>query len=624
MLQSLRKIATSRIAAFILFGPLIISFAVWGIADIFRGGSDTTAFSVGTVNVPIDGFARDFHNAVRNAGQVLSPEQNRQLGQDVLQNMMMRVALDNLVQRLGLTAGDARVRADIQSNQAFRGALGGFDHNQFLSVIGRAGYGEDEFVAVSRKDNARGQMLRATQGGFMMPADYARAIFAYVNETRAAEYVVVGASAAGEIAPPTDSVLEAYVKAHPDTFSTPEYRTVSIATIGVDDVAPSISVSEKQIDDELASNRSDYVTPEKREIEQITFPTEAEARAAKAALASGKTFEQIAADRKLKDAEYKLGERTLADLSSDPAGAKAAFALADGATSDPVKGVFGYELFHVTKITPGSSKSRDEIKAMLQKKLAVAKMTDIANAYTDAVGGGDSVEVAAKKSGMKFIRAAAVDANGLDPSGNKVAGLDNADLLSAIFKAEVGEDGDPFPSTDQTHYFAIKVDGMTPPKVKPVDAVRAEATARWIAEQKQIQLKAKATALAARANAEHSLAGVATALGAAVQTSPALTRGSNSGLFTGPVVKAIYDTPPGGTVAVPAASGGYLLARVSGVSHPLPPQNDLSYFQGVRSLSGEIAQDATIAIAKSGEQHDGTTINQRLIDQTVVGSGSGS
>jgi len=621
MLQSLRKIATSKVAAVILFVPLIVSFAVWGIADIFRGGTDTTAFTVGSVAVPIENFSRDFHNATRNQTTVLAPEEQKLLGQQVLENMMLRIALDNLVQRLGLTAGDARVRADIQANQAFRGPLGTFDHNQFLNVIGSAGYGEDEFVAVSRRDNARGQMLRATQGGFRMPLDYAGAVFAYVNENRAAQYVMMNASAAGNVAPPSDAVLTAYVKAHPDAFSTPEYRTVSIATIGVDDVAPSIAVTDKQIDDELANNQADYVTPEKRTIEQITFPTEAEARAAKAALNGGKTFDQLAADRKLKDDEYKLGDKTQADLAMDPAGAKAAFALAEGGISDPVKGVFGYELIHVTKITAGSAKSRDEVKAALQKKLAQAKMTDIANAYTDAVGGGDSVEAAARKSGMKFIHVAAVDAKGLDPSGNKIAGVDNADLRSAIFKAEVGEDGDPFPSADQTHYFAIKVDGVTPPKVKPVDAVRAEATARWIAEQKQLQLKAKAMALAAKANADHSLNGVAASLGATLQTSPALTRGTTTAPFTADVVKAIYDAPPGGTVAVPVA-GGYLLARVSGISHPAPPM-DLSYVQGVRQLSSQIAQDMTLGLAKSEEAAHGTTVNQKLVDQTVIG-GSGS
>jgi peptidyl-prolyl cis-trans isomerase D len=624
MLQSLRRIATSKVAAVILFVPLIISFAVWGIADIFRGSPDTTAFSVGSVQVGVDSFARDYRNAARNAGSVLPPDQAKLLGQQVLENMMLRIALDNIVGKLGLTAGDARVRAQIQANTAFAGPLGTFDHTTFLNRIGRAGYGEDEFVAVSRKDAARSQMLRATEGGYQMPLDYARAVFAYVNEIRAAQYVLVSQSAVGDVAPPSDAVLTAYVKAHPDVFSTPEYRTVSIAAVSADDIAASIAVTEKQIDDELAARPSDYVVPERRDLEQITFASEADAKAAKAALDGGKTFEALAFERKLKDADYKLPDLTKADLSIDPARAEAAFSLALNATSGPVKSSFGYVIIKVTKVTAGSAKSRDTIKQIVQKQLAVAKMADMANVYTDAIGGGESLETAAKKAGMRYIRAAAIDAKGNGPDGAKIAGADNPELLAAIFKAEVGEDGDPFPTTDGTHYFAIKVDGITPPKVKPVEAVRAQAIARWTGEQKLIQLRVKAAALAAKANADHALSDVATSLGAAMQTSPALNRGTNTGLFTAAVVKAIYDAPAGGTIFAPAPAGGFILARVSGIAHPAPPMDDPAYGQGVRQLSGQIASDTTIALGKAVEQHEGTFVSQKLIDQTVGNPGSGS
>ena len=47
---------------------------------------------------------------------------------------------------------------------------------------------------------------------------------------------------------------------------------------------------------------------------------------------------------------------------------------------------------------------------------------------------------------MKFIHVAAIDAQGLAPDGSKVAAVANPELLAAIFKAEIGEDGDPFPT----------------------------------------------------------------------------------------------------------------------------------------------------------------------------------
>jgi peptidyl-prolyl cis-trans isomerase D len=623
MLQEMRKYTKSWVSSLFL-GALALSFAIWGIADIFRGNTDTTVFAVGSTKVPVELYQRDYHNAMRNVGAALQPDQAKVLGQQVLDRMMLTTALDNLTDQLGLTTSDARVRAQIQSNPAFAGTLGTFDHDNFLRLIGQFGYGEDEFVAVARKDAARTQLLRSVSDGFMMPSDYAGAIFSYINELRAAEYVVLSPSAIGTIAPPSEATLAAYVKAHPDRFSTPEYRAVSVAEISVDDVASTINVTDKQVQDELNLHKSEYVTPEKRELEQIGgFSSEADAKAAKAALDSGKSFDALAAERKLQPADYKLGELTQADLAIDPARAAAAFALAEGQTSAPVKGGFGWVLIHVVKITPGVSKSLDEIRQSLRRQLAVAKITDVANAFTDAISGGAGIEEAARKAGMHFSRVAAVDAQGLGPDGAKITAAGNPELLAATFKTDVGEVGDPFPTQDGQHYFAIKVDGVTPPKLKSLDTVRAQATEAWTAEQRAIQLRTKAAELTAKANADHSLSGVAAALGATVQKSGALNRRTNSGLFSSALVSALYNAPPGGAVFANGAGGSIVIARVSGIVHP-SPGSDPRFVAGVRQLSGDIVDDITVSLAKAEQGREGTRVNQSLVDSTVGNSGTGS
>jgi peptidyl-prolyl cis-trans isomerase D len=621
MLQEMRKYAKSWVAS-IFMGGLALSFAVWGIADIFRGSPDSDVFTVGSTRVPVEQFARDYHNAVRNAGTVLPPDQAKLLGQQVADRMTLGIALDNIAASLGLTASDERVRQQVQTIQAFNGPLGTFDHDKFVAVISQAGYSEAEFVNVSRKDAARSQMLRAVEGGFAMPPDYARAIFSYINEARAAEYVLLTPASVGDIAPPSDAVLAAYVKAHPERFSTPEYRDVNLASITIDDVAPSIAVSDKQIQQEIDDNRAEYVTDEKRVLEQIGFKSEDEAKAAKAAVDGGKTFEALAAERKLGDADFKLGELTQADLAIDPPRAKAAFALPPGGTSAPIKGNFGWVLMHAVSIAPGTAKSHDEVKLAVQRKLALDKMTVIANAYTDAVSGGADVAEAAHKSGMKFIHIPAVDAQGLAPDGSKVAAVANPELRAAIFKAEIGEDADPFQTSDGSN-FAIKVNGVTPPKPRPLDAVRAVATASWIAEQRTNRLNAKAAQLAAKATAERSMVAVAAALGTPYVTSPALTRGTNEGLFTKPVVMALYAAPAGAAIFAPTQDGNFIVARVSGIVHPAPPDADLNFARGVNQLSGQIASDITETLAKAYQKKEGLSINQKLVD-TTVGGNSGS
>jgi len=617
MLQEMRKYAKSWVSS-IFLGALALSFVVWGIADIFRGTADSDVFTLGSVTVPADVFQQEYRDALRNAGVALPPDQAKILAQRVLDNMTLRTALDVQAQRLGLTVSDARLQQQIQAIGAFSGPTGSFDHDKFVAVLAQHGYTEASFVARSRQDATRTQLIRAVEGGFTLPVDYARAFFGYVGEVRAVQYVALTDAQAGEVAPPSDAVLAAYVKARPDVFSTPEYRAVSYAGITVDELAPTLSPTGKQIQDEIDNNRAKYIKPEKRELEQIKFNSEADAKAAKDALDHGKTFDQLASERKLNAGDYKFGDVVQADL--DPARAGPFFALAPNGVSAPVKSTFGWVLMHVGKITQGSTTSQDEIKAIVQKELAQAKIVDMDNVYTDAIAGGAGIQEAAQKAGLHYIHIPAIDAQGLAPDGTAALKPANPDLLAAIFKAEVGEDGDPFQAQDGSS-FALRVDGVTPPKLKPLDAVRQQAASRWIGEQKLVQLKTKAAALAARANQEHSLAGVAASLGAPVQTSPAIDRNMNTGLFSAPVTSAIFHTAPGATVAAAANGNTFILARVSGIAHPLPPPTDLRFLQGVSQFGGEVASDITLTLAKAVQKKDGLSINQKLVDATVGGSG---
>ena len=69
--------------------------------------------------------------------------------------------------------------------------------------------------------------------------------------------------------------------------------------------------------------------------------------------------------------------------------------------------------------------------------------------------------------------------------------------------------------------------------------------------------------------------------------------------------------------------GGYIVARVSGVVHPVP-NNDMEFAGGIRQLSGEIASDVTVSLAKAEQLREGLTLNQKLVDTTIGNSGSGS
>jgi peptidyl-prolyl cis-trans isomerase D len=630
MIQWMHRLSKSWVAT-LLMGGLALSFVVWGIADVFTGmGSDAVA-TVGSSEIGQAEFQRVYRNFVRNQGQQMGGEitpemaQKMGLGQVALQQMISRTALDNETKHLDLTTPDSDVAQNVRAMSVFRGPLGTFDRPTFLQALGNAGYSEDDFIAETRANMTRDQLSQAIEGGFIIPPTYAQALFQFINERRAADYVIVSPDAAGAIAPPGDAVLTAYVKANAERFSTPEYRDADYASITAEDVMPSITVTDAQIKQAYDAAKATYQVPEKRDVQQIEFKTQADAAAARARIQGGTSFEALAQSLGKTDKDISLGSLAQSDLP-DAERAKAIFALPVNEVSQPVKtGFGGWALVRTTKITPGANRGLDEVKDELKKTLtqqmAANKLVDVVNAFTDARSGGDDLAQAAKKAGMKVSHVKAVDASGLSPDGQKADVPADPELLPAMFKAEAGEDSDPF-ATKAGNYFVVKVNGVTPPKLKPLDLVRADALNSWTQEQRTKLMAQKAAALVAQAEKEKSLDGVARELKVAVQHSPALNRQTNDTMFNSTLITRVFDAPPGGIVSAPQGmSGNFIIAKVTGIAHPRLNPNDRGFAGGLAQLAQGVAGDMSIAMANAARARQGVKVNRKLVDSVVGGGG---
>ena len=213
----------------------------------------TALATVGSTEISSDAFTRAYRNFIRNQSQQMGMEitpdmaQKMGLGNVALQQLLSRTALDNSAARLGLTTPDAALAQNVRGIPAFQGATGQFDHNTFLRVIQGAGYNEDDFLAEMRSDMTRDQLTTALQQGFPCPHGYAQAIFLFLTEKRAANYVIVAPEAVGPVAPPSDAVLADYVKAHPAASRPPNTARSNMPQIGPADVAGQVAVTDAQI-----------------------------------------------------------------------------------------------------------------------------------------------------------------------------------------------------------------------------------------------------------------------------------------------------------------------------------------------------------------------------------------
>src|ERR1700756_4093938 len=156
MLRGLRKASSNWIGKAIMavvMGVLIVSFGIWGIADIFRGFGQSTLAKVGHTEISVPQFAQIFRDRLQQLGRqfnrTLTLEQARALGLDrqVLQQTLAETALDEEARRLGLAQSERETLQTIFNDPVFKGVSGAFDPQRFQMVIRQLGFSEQGFVA---------------------------------------------------------------------------------------------------------------------------------------------------------------------------------------------------------------------------------------------------------------------------------------------------------------------------------------------------------------------------------------------------------------------------------------------------------------------------------------------
>jgi peptidyl-prolyl cis-trans isomerase D len=626
MLQQLRVASKSWVAS-VIIGVLVLAFALWGVADIFRGSNDNVVAEVGNTEISADDFDQQLKTQLRvlsnQTQNQITMDQAKAMGLDknVLDQVIARAALDEQANKLGLTASQESIVAQIKTNPAFRGTDGAFDPMLFLRTLQDNNLSEETFVAITGKEIAREQLLAAATDGLVAPPGFARVLYDFVSERRTAEYLVVMPDEVGKVPDPTEADLSEYHKAHATQFSAPEYRAFDYVEIGPEQVSGEIDVPEADLKDQYNTHKADYEKPEQRDIEQIAFPNKEAADSAAAKIKSPADFVEVARERGLKEADLKLGTFS-AGTGLNPKLSSAVFAVPEGGVTPPVQGPFGWVILRAAKVIPGQSKTfdevRDQLKADLVKSRAAAKVTDLANKFEDDRGGGASLADSAMKQGLTLKHLAAVDRQGMTPEKTKAEMPAQPQFLDQVFQTESGEESDLF-QTEDGHYYVVKVTNVTPPAVRPLDSVREEVKEGYLTQARNQLLQTKIQVLADQATKSGSLAEAGKALGRAPVTSVPLKRGDMSDVFSEDMNRRLFATAPGASIAGPAGSGkGMMLARVVKVEHPEPDLSAAEYASFRRSASQQLSETAVDTLASAARKQVGVTIHQATI-QRVLG-----
>jgi peptidyl-prolyl cis-trans isomerase D len=630
MLRGLRKASSNWLGKVVMaavVGFLVISFAIWGIGDIFRGFGRSTVVKIGRTEITIEQFRQQYNDRLqqfsRQLGRPISADQARALGIDrlVIQQLISDVVLDERARALGLNLSDADVAKQITTDPAFQGPNGQFDRLRFEAIIRNAGYTEARYVAEQRRRLIRRELGATIATGLSAPKALIDATNQYQNEQRSIEYVLLDRALAGDIPTPEPEVLAKYFEERKVLFRAPEFRKLVIVSLIPSEQAQWIEIPEADVKRAYETQRARYVTPERRQIEQIDFPDEAAASAAAERIAKGASFADVAKELGKTEKDIDLGMVTKAGMI-DRAVADAAFALKEGEVSAPVKGRFGTVLVKVVKIEPEVVRPFEQVAGDLKKELATAKakseVLDTYNKIEDArLEGKPLAEIAeALKLPMRTIEA--VDRSGRDASGQPVSIPDMQRLLNIAFTTDVGGDRDPLQFQDG--YIWLDVAGVTPSHERPLDEVKDDVEARWRQQQIASKLEAKATEILDKLKGGATLADIAAADHLKVETATGLKRGGAAGALSPAAIEAIFNTAKDGYGKAEAAQPGeQIVFRVTGIVVPPLDATSEDAKRTLEVLNRGLSEDIFSEYIARLENEVGVTINQSALNQVISG-----
>ena len=621
MLDALRKLTSGWVVQIMML-LLVISFGVWGVADVFRGYGQNDVAKVGSVTLSGAEFRRRFDMAVRQLGQQfgnqLTSQQAAQLGvpSRVLGQMLAEATLDDTAHQMGLSLSPDTVGRLIRTDSNLTGPSGQFDRTTFTQIAQAQGLTEDSLVLLLKADYIRNQLDQGLAGDVTVPETIIKAVGEYRDDERTLSYVVLTAPAASAIGEPSDTDLNAYFDAHKSDYKAPEYRAISYFSLSPAAIAKPQDVSDADAQKRYDQEKSRFVTPGTRHVEQIVFKTQAEAEAAAKELADGKTFDQLVAERNLKTSDIDLGQVTK-DKIVDPKVADAAFSLADGGVSGVIDGRFGPVIVRVSNIVPDVVKTFAEVKDQLKMEIAteraVNEVNNLRNQIEDDRAGGSTLKEVAQKYGLKTIAVPEVDQSGKAPDGKAIADLPTL-LVSSAFESDVGMENNPIEPVRNT-FIWYDVTQVLPAHDRTLAEVRDKVVAAWKDAERQKKVAEQADALKAKLGGGSDLATVAADAGLEVKTADKLTRGSkpNDSLSAAAIAAAFGG--PKGYVAV--ADGSTPMNKVLLVvdSTTVPPfnPNDPQLAQIKSQLDSQFVNDLLAAFVAERQTKIDVQINQAAL-----------
>lgn len=599
MLTSMRKGAANWLAKGLMV-ILVAAFALWGVDQWLRGGSQPWVLKVGDERITSD--------QIRATARTLNADPF-----SALRRMVIEKIGDAEVARLGLGITKDYIADTLSKSPRYKGPDGRFDPNLVRRDAQNLNLTETGFLARARAQVLRNHLdvsLTADASELNVLADI---LNKYLEERRTISYVTVPETAAEKVAEPDETKLKTFYEANAKRFQTQETRKFAYIAVMLETYKKPQDVKDEEVKKEFEQNKETYVVPETRKLQRIVLKDKAAADKAVQELKGGKDFVALGKELGMTEADMELGETTKAAML-DKKLADVAFTLAKDKPSDPVQTDFALMIVRATEIKAGSTKSLDDVKKDIVEKIATQKAIEEMQPLFEKIdslrGKGRSLTEIAEQTGTKVVQVASVNkaGNGLDGK-SAIPLADSGPVLAKVFATDIGEEASAVELKNGGSVW-IDVQGIDKARIRPLAEVKDEAKAAYMADESKKALRAFTQKLVERLDKGEKLETLAKELNSKVETTKPVKRLDKAEGLTADAQRFAFGVRKGAFGQADSADGkGRIVFQVTEITPP-PEMKKEERERSAKAFGREFAQEAYGAYLSGIEKEVGVQVNQ--------------
>jgi len=493
MLQNIRKNAQGTVAR-VIVGVIIVVFALFGVESIVGSlGGEAKVATVNGEGVPESRFLRALEGKRRQIlaqmGERADPDliDEGLLRSSVLEGMIREEVLAQDAADKDLFVSDEAVDSYIRGIEQFNDD-GVFSNERLQAVLRNAGLTLKDYRDSLRTQFVLGQPRTALiASAFVLDAERDE-IVALDRQKRTFGVATVYNRDYLDAISVADEDVEKHYEENLHSYKKPENADLSYIEINKASLMAEVEVSEEDVRTLYETEKADYKGEEERRVSHILVKIDddtdeklalVKVNDIKAKLDGGAAFDVLATEHSEDEASATEG----GDLGLSARGVyvsdfeDAAFSLAVGEISEPVKTEFGYHLIKLTAIEENAIPVYEEMRASLEIRLQEQKAdqmyAELSERIADLSYASPDLEEPADELGLEVKQLAGVSAGSQDPV------FSNIKIQRVLFSDDLVKDqnNSDLIEVEEGHAVVFRVDAFHESSTFPFEEVKEQVRA---------------------------------------------------------------------------------------------------------------------------------------------------